>query len=100
MIEKISKCLELVLLLNNNSERVTYAFLNMVFSRFETPTEVLTNQGTKFYGEFQKLCEKALIDHRITSLNHLETKRLMEQMVQMLKWGLRKYGLHKGYIQD
>jgi hypothetical protein len=25
---------------------------------------------------------------------------LIKQMVQMVKWGLQKYGLHKGHTQD
>ncbi len=35
-----------------------YAFMALV--------EVFINQGMKFYGEFQELCEKILIDHQIT----------------------------------
>jgi hypothetical protein len=49
--------LELVLLPNCTNERATYAFLDKVFDRFGAPTKVLIGQGTKFYGEFQKLCE-------------------------------------------
>jgi hypothetical protein len=60
----------------------------MVFSRFGTPTEVLIHQVTKFYGGFQELCEKTLIDHCTTSPNHLEAEGLMEQMVQTVKRGL------------
>jgi len=100
MIEHFSKLLELVPLLNCNNERVAYAFLNMVFSRFGTPTKVFIDKGTKFHGEFQELCEKALIDHHTTSWNHLEAKGLMEQMVEIVKWGLWKYGLHKGHTWD
>jgi len=100
MIEHFSKLLELVPLLDCNSERVAYAFLNMVFSRFGTPTKVFIDQGTKFHGEFQELCEKTLINHHTTSWNHLEAKGLMEQMVEIVKWGLWKYGLHKGHTWD
>ncbi len=53
MIEHFSKWLELVLLLNCNSERATYAFLNRIFNRFGVLIEVLINQGIHFYGEFQ-----------------------------------------------
>jgi hypothetical protein len=88
MIENFSKWLELVLLLDNNSEGITYAFLNMVFGRFGIPTKVLTDQSTKFHGEFQELCEKTLINHNKISPNHLETEGLMERMVQTMKWGL------------
>jgi transposase InsO family protein len=78
MIEQFSKWLEFVPLLDWNSERASYAFLDRVFSRFGAPTEVLSNQGTKFHREFQELCEKALINHRMTSRNHLEVNGLIE----------------------
>jgi hypothetical protein len=32
-----------------------------VLSHFGAPAEVLTDQGTEFQGEFQVLCDKALI---------------------------------------
>jgi len=63
MIEHFSKWLELVPLLNHSSERSTYAFLDIMFSRLGVPIEIFTNQGMKIRGEFQELCEKALIDH-------------------------------------
>jgi hypothetical protein len=81
MVEHFSKWLELVPLPDRNSEGTTYTFLDMVFSRFGVPSKVLTNQGTKFRGEFQKLCEKTLIDHCMTSQNHLEAYMLVERMV-------------------
>ncbi len=81
MIEHFSKWLELVPLLNCNNEGTTYTFLGKVFSRFGAPFKVLTNQGTKFCREFQKLCEKALIDHCTTSRDHFEAYTLVERMV-------------------
>jgi hypothetical protein len=36
-------------------------------------------------GDFQELCEKALIDHQTTSQDHLEADGLTKQMVQMVK---------------
>jgi hypothetical protein len=42
---------------------------------------VLTDQGTKFQGEFQVLCDKALIDHQTTSWDHLEADGLAECVV-------------------
>jgi hypothetical protein len=63
MVEHFSKWIELVLSLDKSSEGVAYAFLDRVLSHFGAPAEVLTNQGTEFQGEFQVLCDKALIDH-------------------------------------
>jgi len=59
--------LELVPLPGRNNEVVAYGFLNMVLSRFGAPTKVLIDQGIKFHGEFEELCEKTLIDHHTIS---------------------------------
>jgi hypothetical protein len=85
MIEHFSKWLELVLLPDYGSEGATYAFFDRVCSRFGAPTKVLTKQGMEFCGDFQKSCEKALINHRTTSRNHLQRDGLTKQMVQMVK---------------
>jgi hypothetical protein len=81
MIEHFSKWLELVPLLNCNSEKATYAFLDKVLSKFGALVKIFINQGTKFRGELQKLCEKTLIDHHMTSRNHPKANGLVEQMV-------------------
>ncbi len=56
MIEHFSKWLELVPLLDCNSEGTTYAFMDKMFNRFGVPIEVLIDQGTKFQKNFQDLC--------------------------------------------
>jgi hypothetical protein len=86
MVEHFSKWLELVPLSNCSNEGASYAFLDKVFSRFGALVKVFTDLNTKFCGEFQKLCEKA--------------NKLVEQMVQTMKQGLQKYGLHKGHTQN
>ncbi len=50
-------------MLDHESEGATYVFFKKVLNRFNIPIEVPINQGSTFYGEFQKLCEKILIDH-------------------------------------
>ncbi len=52
MVEHFSKWIELVPSLDKSTEGVAYAFFDRVFIHFGAPTEVLTNQGTKFQGEF------------------------------------------------
>ncbi len=54
-------------LLNHSSKRATYAFLDKVLSRFGALVKCIIDKSTKFYGEFQKVCEKTLIDHHMTS---------------------------------
>jgi transposase-like protein len=90
----------LVALPDKFSEEVAYSFLDRVLSRFGAPAEVLTDQGRKFLGGFQTLCEQAMIDHRTTSRDHPEVDGLVERMVQTVKRGLRKYNLKKGHHGD
>ncbi len=85
---------------DKSNEGVTYAFLDKVLSHFGAPAEVLTDQGTEFQGEFQVLCDKALIDHRTTFRDHPEADGLTERVVQTVKRALRKYGLQKGHLGD
>ena len=89
MVEHFSKWIELVALPDKGSEGVAYAFLDRVLSHFGAPAEVLTDQGTEFRGEFQILCDQALIDHRTTSRDHPEADGLAERVVQTVKRGLR-----------
>ncbi|KAL3688002.1 hypothetical protein R1sor_014311 [Riccia sorocarpa] len=100
MVEHFSKWIELVALHDKSSEGTAYAFLDSVLSHFGAPAEVLTDQGTECFGEFQALCDKALIDHRTTSRDHPEADGLAERVVQTMKRGLHKYGLQKGHLGD
>lgn len=71
-----------------------------MLSRFGVLAEVLTDQKLEFLGEFQALCEQAMIDHRTTSRDHPVADGLAERMVQTIKKGLRKYSLRKGHHGD
>jgi len=75
------KWLVLVPLLNHSNEGATYAFMDNVFNRFGILVEIFTNQSMEFHEKFQKLHEKALIDHHMTSRDHLKVFKLVEQMV-------------------
>jgi transposase InsO family protein len=100
MIEHFSKWIELVALPDKFSEGAAYSFLDRVLSRFGAPAKVLTDQGREFLGEFQTLCEQAMIDHRTTSRDHPEADGLAERMVQTVKRGLWKYSLNKEHHGD
>jgi len=76
---------KLVPLSNHNNEQTIYALVDKVFNSYGDPAKILTNQGTKFHGEFQKLCGKTLINHHMTSQNHFEVNGLT-------KWVVRIYG--------
>jgi hypothetical protein len=48
MVQHFSKWIELVPSPDKSNEGVAYVFLDRVLSHFGAPTEVLTDQGTKF----------------------------------------------------
>ncbi len=80
-VEHFSKWIESVPSPDKSNEGVAYAFLDRVLSHFGALAEVLTDQGTKFQGEFQVLCDKALIDHQTTSRDHPEADGLAKCVV-------------------
>lgn len=100
MVEHFSKWIELVALPDKASEEVAYAFLDMVLSHYGAPAKMLTDKGIEYQGEFQVLCDKALIDHWITSRDHPEADGLAERIVQTVKRALRKYDMQKGHLGD
>jgi hypothetical protein len=81
MVEHFSKWIELVPSPDKSSEGVAYALLDRMLSHFGAQAEVLTDQGIEFQGEFQVLCDKALIDHRTKSQDHHEAYGLAEHVV-------------------
>jgi hypothetical protein len=67
-----------VLLPNCNNEGVAYAFLDKMLNRFGVSVEVFIDQTIEFHEDFQKLCEKALIDPWTTSQDHPKANVLVE----------------------
>jgi hypothetical protein len=100
MVERFSKWIELVPSLNKSSKGVAYAFFDRVLNHFGAPSKALTDQSMEFQGEFQVLCDKALINHQTTFRDHPEADGLVERVVQTVKRALRKYGLQKGHLGD
>jgi hypothetical protein len=67
--------------------------MDNMFNRFGIVVEIFIIQSTEFHEKFQKLHEKVLIDHCMTSWDHLKAYKLVEKMVHIVKWGtLQKYG--------
>jgi hypothetical protein len=95
MIEHFSKWVELVALPDKSSHSTNQAFLQQVLSRFGACAECLTDQGSKFRGEFQDLLDHALIDHQRTSRDHPQADGLAKRMVHTCKKGLQKICLTK-----
>ncbi|KAH8965888.1 hypothetical protein BDL97_04G140100 [Sphagnum fallax] len=77
MIQHFLKWTKLAPLLDYSNEGVAYAFFDRVFNRFGVQVEIFINEGTKFHGESQKLCAKALINHCTISQDHHEVDELV-----------------------
>jgi transposase InsO family protein len=90
MIDHFSKWVELVALPDKSSHNISQTFLQQVLSRFGASVKCLTDQGSKFKGEFQDLLDNAFINHHRTSRDHPQANGLVERMVQTYKKGLRK----------
>jgi hypothetical protein len=81
MIKHFPKWVELVVLPDKSSHSTNQAFLQQVLTRFGACANCLTDQGSKFRGEFQVLFDHALIDHHQTSKDHPQADGLAERMV-------------------
>jgi RNase H-like domain found in reverse transcriptase/Reverse transcriptase (RNA-dependent DNA polymerase)/Integrase zinc binding domain/PHD-finger len=90
-IEHLSKHVELIPLRSKTSEQTAHAFLSHVLGRFGSCAEVLTDQGSEFKGEFNKMLDQALIDHRVASADHPQTDGLAERAVRTIKKALAKH---------
>ena len=69
-IEHFTKWVELIPLPSKSSKDAARALLNGVLSRYGAPSEVLTDQGRDFQGEFQTLLSQHEITHRLALREH------------------------------
>ena len=70
MIEHFSKWVEVAAIPSKESGETVGLFRQYVLCRYGAPAKVLTDQGTEFRGEFHKMLDKALINHRKTAKDH------------------------------
>jgi len=89
MIEHFSMWVKFVTLSDKSSHNTNHVFLQHFLSRFGAFAECLTDQRSKFRGEFQDLFNHVLINHRQTSRDHPQANGFEERMVQTCKKGLR-----------
>ena len=95
-IEHFSKWAELIPLPSKSSANATRGLLEGVLSRYGAPGEIITDRGGEFQGEFDELCAKHEITHRLASRDHPQADGLAERMVQTMKRSLRKCLLDGG----
>ncbi len=81
-------------------EVATYAFLTWYLVSLGLHPKFSLTKVHNSMGNSKSCVRKHWLIICLTSQDHLKGNGLAEQMVQMVKWGLRKYGLHKGHNQD
>jgi hypothetical protein len=95
MIKHFLKWVELVTFSDKSSHSTSQTFLQQILSRFGACVKCLTDQRSKFKGEFQDLLDHGLIDHRQTSRDHPQVDGLVERMVQTCKKWIKNFFLSK-----
>jgi hypothetical protein len=66
---------------DKSSHNTSHVFLQQVLSRFRACAKCLTNQRSRFKGEFQDPFDHVLIDHCWTSKDHPQADGPAERMV-------------------
>ena len=78
-------------LATKSSAGIAGHFLQQVLARFGACSEVVTDQGREFLGEFRQLLLTCGIRPRQTAAYHPQSNGLTERAVQTIKRGLRKF---------
>jgi hypothetical protein len=90
IIKHLSKHVEAVPLRDKTAAETANAFL-IFLARSGACAEVLIAQGTEFQGELDQLLSRSMIDHRLTSANHLQADGLTKRAVQTIKRALTRH---------
>jgi hypothetical protein len=99
-IEHFSKWVEVFPIPAKTASNTAFAFAHSVLARFGAPAEVLTDGGSEFSGEFDKLLRECLIDHRTNSASRPQTNGLAERAVKTMKTALRTLVMQKHHLDE
>ena len=92
-VEHFSGYIVAVPLADKSAETVAFAFETSVLAHFGAPAEVLTDQGTEFYGAFDEMLERWLIDHRRSAPEHPQSDGKSERGVKTIKTACKAMAL-------
>ena len=84
VVDYVSKWAEAQALPTNDA-RVVGKFLKKLFSRFGTPRTIISDQGTHFRGQFDMVCAKYGVTHRVGTDYYPQTNAHVEVINQELK---------------
>ena len=90
-VESFSKYVEVFPLKDKSVAEVAYHFLHGVLARYGACAEVVTDGGGEFKDASDELLVRAMIDHRVTSLNHPQVNGASERMAKTIKKGIERY---------
>jgi site-specific DNA-cytosine methylase len=99
-IDYYSKWIEAIPVKDLSAETTLQAFLLHVIARYGTPSEIISDNGTAFKGEFQDFCTRRLIHQRFISEDLPRSNGLAERAVQTVKGALRKFAAQKHHARD
>ena len=89
-MDYLTKWPEVAALPNKQASTVRDFFMRDVIARHGCPKVVLSDNGSEFFGEFDKLLQESKIDHRLTSPSHPQANGLVEKFNGTLVTALRK----------
>ena len=89
-VDYLTKWPEVAAIPDKTSKTVAEFFLRDIIARHGCPKEVLSDNGSEFFGEFDQLLQNWYIDHRLTSPNHPQANGLVERFNGTLGSALRK----------
>ncbi|CAL1390031.1 unnamed protein product [Linum trigynum] len=89
VVDYVSRWAEAQALPTNDARRVC-GFLKQLFSRFGTPRAIISDRGTHFQGQFDKLLSRYGVTHKVSVAYHPQTSGQAELTNRELKRILEK----------
>jgi hypothetical protein len=94
-VEAFTRWIEVKVIVRKDAECTTEACRELIFSRYGSPAQIVTDRGPEWRGEFDELLFKNYVDHAITRGYHPQANGAVEKIVGILKVALRKTLIHK-----
>ena len=100
MIDYYSKWIEAIPCATADALTTLREVLLNLISRYGTPGEVLTDNGTAFKGEFEQFLAKRQVTHRFITPGLPRSNGLAERAVKTVKYALKKHAAERRHALD